>query len=456
MGNLFTSMLNSASAMQVYSRQLAVIQNNISNSNTPGYAKQTQELEAMHFDIAHGLAGGVSAGPVVSSRSEYAERTVQSQVSQLGTAEQKASDLSQISTLFDLTSTTGIDSSLNNFFNTFSQLGVNPNDTLSRQNVLDSAQALAGAFNQTASSLSSASTEVDTQITGMVDTVNQLTAKIRDINAMYQQNPGSASDAGLDAQMHAALEQLSETVGITALKTPSGTFSVYLGGQTALVVGGHQFDITAQVDQNQTTIVDGVGNDITGQITAGRLAGALQEKNDLIPSYKSDLNTLASTVADQVNHQLQVGVDQNGATPIVDMFSYDSTVGAALSLRANSMTPDQIAAADPSSPGGNANALNVADMLGTKMMGTSTYNQFFGNIGGRVGNDLANAQSDQTTRQGLVDQARNLRSQVSGVSLDQEAAELLQVQRAYQASAKVMSMLNDIMDSLMQTMMAMN
>lgn len=451
MGNLFTSMLNSANALQVYSRQLAVIQNNISNANTPGYVKQTQELEAMRLDLSQGLAGGVAAGPVFSSRSEYAEQTVRAQFSQLGTAEQKSADLAQVATNFDLASTTGVDANINKFFNSFSQLSVNPNDTLSRQNVLDSAQALAGAFNQTEAGLSSASQQVDSQISGMVTQVNQLTAKIRDINAMYQQNSDVASDAGLDAQMHAALEELSETTGITALKQSDGTFSVYLGGQTALVVGNHQFDITVNTDQNQTTILDRSGNDITSQITAGKLAGALQEKNDLIPSYVSDLNTLASSLADGVNQQLKQGIDQNGSPPAVDMFTYDPQAGAALSLRANTMTPDQIAAASANSPGGNENALNVADMLKSKMMGTSTYSQYFGTLGGRVGNDLANAQSDQTTEQGLVDQARNLRSQISSVSLDQEATELLQVQRSYQASAKVMGVLNDIMDTLMQT-----
>jgi flagellar hook-associated protein 1 FlgK len=229
---------------------------------------------------------------------------------------------------------------------------------------------------------------------------------------------------------------------------------VYLEGQTPLVVGDRQFNISADPTGSQTAILDSSGDAITAQITTGKLAGALQEKNDLIPSYIDDLNTLASSLADGVNQQLKQGVDQQGSPPLTDMFTYDPQVGAALSLRANPMTPDQIAAASSDSPGGNANALNVAAMLSTKTMGGSTFTQYFGSLGGHVGRDLANAQSDQTTQQGLVDQARNLRSQVSSVSLDEEAAELLQVQRSYQASAKVMSVVNDIMDTLMQTMTA--
>src|ERR1017187_2109513 len=221
MGNLLASLLNSANSIQVYNRQLAVIQNNISNANTPGYARQIQSLTALPLDLNAGLAGGVGAGPLVSTRSEYAEQSVQTQVSQLGTAEQKAVDLSQVQTLFDLTSQTGVDTNLSNFFNSFSQLTVSPNDTLSRQTVLNSAQSLAGAFNQTATGLGNAGQQVDSQINGRSEEINQLAGQVRDVNSPYQQNFQNASDPGLDAQMHSALEQLSEVVGITTSESRS-------------------------------------------------------------------------------------------------------------------------------------------------------------------------------------------------------------------------------------------
>ena len=454
MGNLLASLLNSANSIQVYNRQLAVIQNNISNANTPGYARQIQSLTALPLDLNAGLAGGVGAGPLVSTRSEYAEQSVQTQVSQLGTAEQKAVDLSQVQTLFDLTSQTGVDTNLSNFFNSFSQLTVSPNDTLSRQTVLNSAQSLAGAFNQTATGLGNAGQQVDSQINGMADQINQLAGQVRDVNSAYQQNFQNASDPGLDAQMHSALEQLSEVVGITTIKQSDGSTDVYLGGQTPLVVGDRQLQISVDSSSpSQTDILDSAGNVVTSHVISGQLAGALQEKNQLIPSYTSSLNTLAQGLADGVNQQLAAGVDQNGQTPATDLFTYDATLGAAQSLSVNPLTPDQIAAATSDAPGSNTNALNVAAMLSAKTMGNSTYTEYFGTLGGQVGSDLSNAKTDQSTQQGLVDQSRALRSQVSGVSLDEEAAQLLTVQRSYQASAKLMSILNDIMDTLMTTML---
>ena len=128
MGSLTSALITSASAMSVFERTFDVIENNITNANTPGYAQQEQSLAPLPFDPSQGLVGGVSDGQLINSRSEYVEQAVRNQDQSLGSAQQTAADLGQIQPLFDLTSTTGVASSLNSFFNTFSQLTVNPND----------------------------------------------------------------------------------------------------------------------------------------------------------------------------------------------------------------------------------------------------------------------------------------------------------------------------------------
>ena len=147
MGSLTTSLLNSTGALSAYGQVLNVIQNNISNAHTPGYVKQEQSLLAMPFDVAQHTAGGVMAGPVLSARSEYLEQNVRTQQSLLGYAQQRASDLSHVQQIFDLSSvstSTGssndLSGALSNFFNSFSQLSVNPNDATERQSVIDAAQ----------------------------------------------------------------------------------------------------------------------------------------------------------------------------------------------------------------------------------------------------------------------------------------------------------------------------
>src|SRR6478609_9488374 len=102
MSNLFGTLLNATNALQVYGRVFNVLQNNVSNANTPGYVKQIQSLVAEPFNPASGLGGGIMAGPMLSTRSEYLEQAVRNQQELLGGAQQKATDLSQIQPLFDI------------------------------------------------------------------------------------------------------------------------------------------------------------------------------------------------------------------------------------------------------------------------------------------------------------------------------------------------------------------
>jgi flagellar hook-associated protein 1 len=200
-----SALVNAASSLAVFDQSLNVIENNISNSSTPGYAAQEQTLVAAPFDLTAGLTGGVIAGPVISSRSEYLEQSVRSQTELLGNTEQQTSDLGQIQPLFNLTSTSGIDSSLNSFFNAFSQLGVSPNDTTDRQAVINSAQQLAGSINSTAAGINQVQNNVMTETTGVVGNINQLAGQITEINQQIQSSAGGPTDAGLDAQMNTAL-----------------------------------------------------------------------------------------------------------------------------------------------------------------------------------------------------------------------------------------------------------
>jgi flagellar hook-associated protein 1 len=443
MGGLLTSILNSAGAMNVFERQLAVVQNNVVNASTPGYASQSLTIVALPFQADGGLPGGISAGPIQSSRSEYAESSVRQQNGALGQAQQKATDLSQVESLFDVSGKTGISSDLSKFFQSFSQLSVNPNDQIARQTVIDSAGRLAGSINQTAIGLANASGDADKQVEDSITAVNNLAGVIRDLNISHQQDTQNGDDPSLDAKLHSTLETLSQYGNVTLFQRSDGTATVYFG-QTQLVDGGQVNAIHSDTSTPLTKIVASDGTNLTSQIQTGKLAGLLQEKNQLLPAYQTDLNTLARSLSDQVNQQLSNGLDANGASPTVDLFSYNSTIGEAASLSVTDITPDQIAAASPSAPGGNANALTIAGMLDSKSINGFSFTQFYGNIAGHVGSDLSQAQNDQQTRASTLTQAKNLRDQASGVSIDEEAAHLIQIQRAYQASGKMLTVLDEL------------
>jgi len=169
----------------------------------------------------------------------------------------------------------------------------------------------------------------------------------------------------------------------------------------------------------------------------------------LLPSYRNGLDQLAQGIADTVNGALAAGVDASGA-PGAALFTY--TAGnAAASLAFTGITTAQVAAAAPGAPGGNGNALALSALGTSPVLNGLTFAGFYGSLSSQVGSDVASAGDNQTAQQQLLAQARAQRTASSGVSLDEEAVRLVEFQTAYQATAKLVT----VLDQLSQTTIAM-
>lgn len=448
MGNLFAALLNSSGALRAYGRSLQVVQNNIANAYTLGYVKQDQVLLALPFDPATGLPGGVRPGPLRSSRSVYLEQAVRDQQQLLGSAQQRVADLSHVESLFDLRSESGLPAALNEFFNGFSQLAVNPNDSGARQSVLDRAAAVAVAFRQSALGIQQVERNADSQTRAAVDNINRLAETIAGINRLYRASAAATQDAGLDAQLNAALEELAGYANYTLIRTADGAANVYLGGQTLLVVGDRAYPIQADLASTQTAIRDFQGRDVAAQISGGQLGALLEEHNVLLPAYLAELDTLAASFADTVNQALASGLNRNGQPPSTPLFTYSAANGAAYTLAVNPLSPDEIAAASAGAPGGNGNAIAIAQLGSAPVLAGFTFSQYYGNLAARVGRDVATARRQNQQFLDAVTQARAQRAEISGVSLDEEAARLLQFQQAYQAAGKLITVLDELSETV--------
>ena len=115
-------------------------------------------------------------------------------------------------------------------------------------------------------------------------------------------------------------------------------------------------------------------------------------------------------------------------------------------------TTDQLALAATGQPGGNTNAIAVAQLAQDQTTSGQNFSQYYGTIAGTVGRDLANAKSIFGIQGDLLSQAKELRSELQDVSLDEEAAQLIQYQRAYQASAQLFKTINDMTETIMSVM----
>jgi flagellar hook-associated protein 1 FlgK len=461
--SLFTSLRSTAESLSAFDQALSVTQDNVSNASTPGYAKQQVTLEALEF-------GGVRAGPVTSARDQFAEQSVRRQVSSWGYSQQQTETLSALQNVFDISGNSGLPNALSNLFQSFSSWSQNAQDPLSRQTVIDRATDTATAFQQTASALASSAHDTESQIQQTVTTVNDLVGQLKTLNQKSAQDPGN--NPALDSQVNSVEEQLAEYVNFTAMRQSDGTVTILMNGQTPLLIGDRQYNLNFRMDQPTTPaptisnapprafVTASDGTDITTASTGGRLGALLDVRNRLIPSYIGDayqagsLNEMAKQFADRVNSVLQSGQVSGGATPQSGsaLFQYDTTndTRAAESIAvAPGMSASQLAAIDPGPPAvSNGIPLALAALANPtsdadRINGVS-YNAFFGQMASGVGSDLNAAKADAETQQSLVVQARNLRQQSSGVSLDEEAAQLIQFQRAYEANSRLITVLDSL------------
>ncbi|MFN3322614.1 MAG: flagellar hook-associated protein FlgK [Bryobacteraceae bacterium] len=448
MGNLFGSLLGSAGALRVFEQAMSVAQNNVANSSTPGYVKQRLDLAAMSFHPEAGLAGGVTVAARSNARAGFAEVSVRQQQELYGRASQQVLALSRIEPLFPVQGGAGIPHALDQLFQSFSGLTVTPNDPGARQIVLERAAGFVRSVNHAAAGLGEAGNSINRDARDTVAQINDIANRLQALNVQRRQSYLSGNDAGLEARTYALLESLAELVDFTVLHQEDGTLSVYLGGMTALVMGEVSYPLQADFSGPQIEIRDAMGQNVTAHIQRGKLAALIDVKNNLIPAYSAELDRLAAAVADRINATLADGVDSAGQTPATPMFSYDPVIGAAQTLTLNALEPGDIAAALPAAPGGNGNALRLAALAGSIEIDGMTFSGFYGSVAARIGRHLDTAREDAATHRQLLVQSRVLREELSAVSLDEEAARIIEFQRAYQAAARVFSILNEMAETV--------
>jgi flagellar hook-associated protein 1 FlgK len=452
MGNLLNTLHSVADSMIAYQKALQVTGNNVTNANTPGYVRQRLNIESRPLEIQIGLTGGVMANSLISSRRAYLERAVHEEAQREGRHSQFAFSVEQVEPVFDIAQASGIAGAMDTLFRTFSQWAVSPNDVPAREAVLRSADAVADSFNFTSASLGNAQRNAEVELRGVVDGINRIGQQLKQLNNELRNDARRLNDPGLDAQIHSALEELSEYTDFTLLRGDDGSFNVYVGGQTPLVIGDKFYEISTAFSDAGATIYDFMGKDVTGQFQQGRVRGLLDLRNDFLPSVLADVDRLAETFADRINAQLVAGVNANGQPPAETLFTYAAGAGAAGSLMITGITTEDLAAASPDAPGGNANALALAGLGSVAQIDNFSFTQYFGQIASRVGRALSAARDDQETHAMLLSQARSIRAQTSEVSLDEEAANLIAFQRGFEASAQLVRVLDELTETVMNMM----
>jgi len=456
MGTITSLMDIAQQALMADQEALNVTSNNVANQNTAGYTREVVSFQSID---AVTLSGGSVGSGVTASATSQRDRVLEQQVQQQTQIQAQSgaleSALQQIQNVFGLSSTTSSASSTtlgtatNSFFSALSALASNPSDTATRQNVLSAANALAGAFNSAANQLTQVSSSLNQQVVSDVGQVNSLTTTIASLNAQITALSPNADAGALEDQRQSAIAQLSQLVGLDQISTENNGITLTTRGGAVLVSGSKSFALsTAQVG-GTTHILAGIdGQDVTSNLTGGDLGGVLQARDQQLPNYRSSLDSLAFGIETQVNQQNELGVDGNG-NPGGALFTLPPTQsGAAAQIAVATTDPNAIAAAATGEgSAGNTNASALADLSSANIVGGQTASGFLASFLGQIGGDTSAAITNNSAQQATLTQLTTQRDSLSGVSLDEEAANLTQYQRAYQSAAQVFNIANSIMAS---------
>jgi flagellar hook-associated protein 1 len=441
MSGLFGTLSIALSSLGVSQEEMATTSNNVANANTPGYSREVSDTAAGD-PIAEGaisIGTGVVLQKIESLRDPILEiqlNQATQQNSQLNTA---LTQLQQLQTQF-ASSTSGIGADISNFFNSLQQLAPDPTNLELRQSVLTAAGNLASDFNTAASNLQTQRSNIDLNVVQSVGAINALTAQIASVDQQISrlQNAGQNPSTLIDRQT-SLIRQLSGLAGVSVIPTDQG-ITVALSNGATLVSGSQSFALSTQLGSDGVQHVFSGAQDITSSLTGGSLSGLVQIRDQEIPALGSSLDQLAAGLANGLNTANQAGFDLNGVAG-TNIFVPPPVggVGAAATLTVNITDPALIAASSDGTLGSNGNLAVLSAVATQPLANGETPIDSYSSIVFQVGNDTSNTSADVDSSALILQQLQDQRGSISGVSLDEEASNLIQYQTAYQAAARVVS-----------------
>jgi flagellar hook-associated protein 1 FlgK len=456
MGTLTSALSISQEALLADQVALNVTASNVANQNTPGYTDEVVSFQSTDAVTLTGssFGSGVTAS-AVSQRDRVLEQRVQQQTQTQAQSGALESALQQVQNIFGLSSTstsassTQLGTDINSFFSSLSALTSNPSDTATRQSVLSAANAVASDFNSTANQLAQVSSSLNQEVASDAGQVNSLTTTIASLNGQIASISPNADAGTLEDQRQLAIAQLSQLVGLDQISTPQNGITLTTSSGAVLVSGSQSFSMSiTQISGNTDVLAGDPPQNVTSSLMGGDMGGALQARDQNLPAYSGALDNLAFAIGNTVNQQNEQGVDSSG-NPGQAIFSLPgSATGAAVSISVSATNPGAIAAASPGEgSSGNDNATALANLSTVNMVGSLTATGFLASFLSQVGNDTSAATTDNTAQQATLTQLTTQRDSLSGVSLDEEASNLTQYQRSYQAASQVFTIVNSLMAS---------
>jgi flagellar hook-associated protein 1 FlgK len=402
--------------------------NNIANANTEGYSRETALLEPntpLPIAAISGYTGkgaqlgtGVTVATITRIRNQYLDAQYRTQNSALGAAQTQAETLTQAQTAFNEPSSAGIATQLSNFWSAWNSLATSPTSEAAKQGVVEAGEQLASTFKELSAQLatiSSQATEKYNSLTGPSGEVEEIANQIAQLNGQIKLSEEASQPPNemLDRR-DLLLDKLSSLANITVTEQPDHTDTVTFGDAAKPLVEG------TTVNWPQA-LTEAAGGQLGALLNLTGAKGALT-------GLRTSLDEVASTLASTVNEHL-----------VTPFFSGETAATLAVAV-----VSTEVEASGTKNPGGNEVAREIAALRG------GAAEQGYATLVETVGSDVRATKDDVTTLQGTVASISDQRQSVSGVSLDEEMTNLITFQRGYQASARTLTVMSEMLETLIE------
>ena len=453
-------------ALQAQQTGIDVTSHNVANANTEGFSRQNVTIVTTEPFAPAGMnrpasAGQIGTGSVANdiqrARDGFLDFQWRTEAGGLANAANRSDALEQVEVILDEPQGVGLSALFNEYYRVWNELSNDPSASALpvRTTVVQQSLSLTTAINRISSQLANIRTGQNSEIQTDVTEVNDLTSQIFQLNGTIVQIELTGQAANdLRDRRDSILDRLSQLVQVTTTENTDGSIRVLMGSGQTLVDGvTAKTDLTTAANASNNGFVDVIyGSGSTpASLGPSGIAGRITARDTLVPKYQASLNTIATNLINATNTLHTAGFDVNGNAGQPFFTGTDAaTISVNTAIQAD---PSLIAASNSAGASGNNEVALAITALRNSMspplpVGTPTSQTAYNSMVAGLGTDNRTARNEVGTQESLVDLLARRRQSLSGVSLDEEATNLLRYQRAYEAAARVLSTYDEILDKL--------
>lgn len=467
--SLLSALNAGKTSLRTSQKAVEIAGNNIANVNTPGYSRQVAVFQPVPSLELRGffIGQGVNIQNITREHDVFLTRQIHDKSGTLGEESARSAPMAELERIFSVAEN-NLASEMDRFFDAWKELSTNPGGQTERQIVLQRGELLARSFEDAVTSLTSSQRNINASIESKVVAINPLLQEIADLNLRISTVEISGQSANADRDRRDLLvEEVSRQLGVTYYEENS-KISIQLPGGQPLVQDTQAMTIETVMDKNlnlQLVLRTGPNSTtpLAGSMVGGEFRGLMSVRDEFIPERMDELDHLAYSFAYHVNDMHRAGAGLDGvdgrdffnATVLPPNDPGADKKGFAKAMTVALTDARHVAAGRDDGSGigigDNRNALAIASLADnlTIMDGSDSFVGYFSKITSKVGVEAGRAALNAKGLEDAMVQIKNMRDATVGVSLEEEMVALIQYQKGFEASAKFLSVVDELMDSLL-------